>query len=990
MRNKILLFLLTFIGISQIAAASAVRDKYNFNAEWLLYVGDIPEAKEVRFQDADWKKVTLPRPFNEDEAFRLSIEQLTDTVMWYRKHFRLPAGSKNKKVFVEFEGVRQGADFYINGEYIGLHENGAMAVGFDLTPYIKYGQENVMAVRIDNNWNYKERATGTKYQWSDRNFNANYGGIPKNVWLHVTDKVYQTLPLYSNLKTTGVYIYAEDIRVKSRKAVVHAESEIKNEYNRDKKVAYKVEVFDRDGKSIKSFEGTQTIVKPGETATLEASAEIDGLHFWSWGYGYLYTVKTSLWVDGRKVDEVATRTGFRKTRFGRGMIWLNDRVIQMKGFAQRTSNEWPGVGMSVPAWLSDYSNGLMVEDNANLVRWMHITPWKQDIESCDRVGLIQAMQAGDAEKDREGRQWEQRTELIRDAIIYNRNNPSILFYECGNESISREHMIEMKAVRDKYDPFGGRAIGSREMLDIREAEYGGEMLYINRSEHHPMWATEYCRDEGLRKYWDEYSYPFHKEGDGPLHRNQPATDYNHNQDMLAIAMIRTWYDYWRERPGTGLRVSAGGTKIIFSDSNTHYRGEENYRRSGVTDPMRIEKDAFFAHQVMWNGWVDTDKYQTYIIGHWNYPENTVKPVYVVSNGEQVELLLNGKFLGMGKRAYHFLFTFDKVAYQPGKLEAVSYDGKGKEVSRYTLFTAGEAACLKLTAVQNPEGFHADGADMALLQVEVVDKDGRRCSLDNRTVRFTLKGEAEWRGGIAQGKDNHILDMNLPVECGINRALIRSTTKAGKIVVMAEAKGLPPVTLTLQTVPVKVVDGLSGYLPQLTLKGKLDKGETPLTPSYKDIKRDIAIVSAEAGANQTETGNSYDDNELSEWANDGQLSTAWITYTLAEKASVDDICIKLNGWRSRSYPLEVYAGNELIWSGNTEKSLGYVHLEVDKPVRSDKITVRLKGSTTDKDAFGQIVEVAGGVANDMEKKAKANKGKHNLRIIEIEFLESIKE
>ena len=164
-----------------------------------------------------------------------------------------------------------------------------------------------------------------------------------------------------------------------------------------------------------------------------------------------------------------------------------------------------------------------------------------------------------------------------------------------------------------------------------------------------------------------------------------------------------------------------------------------------------------------------------------------------------------------------------------------------------------------------------------------------------------------------------MDMNLPVECGINRALIRSTTKAGKIVVMAEAKGLPPATLTLQTVPVKVVDGLSGYLPQLTLKGKLDKGETPLTPSYKDIKRDIAIVSAEAGANQTETGNSYDDNELSEWANDGQLSTAWITYTLAEKASVDDICIKLNGWRSRSYPLEVYAGNELIWSGNTERA-----------------------------------------------------------------------
>ena len=987
MRHRILFFFLAFIGISQFVTSSDVRDKYNFNSDWLLYVGDVPEAKQPRFSDSEWKKVTLPHAFNEDEAFRLSIDELTDTIMWYRKHFRLPADSKNKKVFVEFEGVRQGADFYINGQNVGLHENGVMAVGFDLTPYIKYGQENVIAVRIDNDWNYKERATGTKYQWSNKNFNANYGGIPKNVWLHVTDRLYQTLPLYSNLKTTGVYIYAEDIRVKSRKAIIHAESEIRNEYNRDKQVSYQVELIDRDGTSIQTFEGTKAVVKPGETITLKAASEVDNLHFWSWGYGYLYTVKTSLWVDGRKVDEVATRTGFRKTRFGKGMIWLNDRVIQMKGFAQRTSNEWPGVGMSVPAWLSDYSNHLMVEGNANLVRWMHVTPWKQDIESCDRVGLIQAMQAGDAEKDCEGRQWEQRTELMRDAIIYNRNNPSILFYECGNKAISREHMIEMKAVRDKYDPFGGRAIGSREMLDIREAEYGGEMLYINRSEHHPMWATEYCRDEGLRKYWDEYSYPFHKEGDGPLHKGQPATDYNHNQDQLAITMINRWYDYWRERPGTGNRVSAGGTKIIFSDTNTHYRGEENYRRSGVTDAMRIEKDAFYAHQVMWNGWVDTEADQTYIIGHWNYPENTVKPVHVVSTGEDVELFLNGKSLGKGKRQYNFLFSFDKVTFKPGKLEAVSYNKSGKEISRYAVNTVGEPAKLKLTAIQNPEGFHADGADMALIQVEVVDKDGKRCPLDNRTVQFTLKGNAEWRGGIAQGENNHILDTNLPVECGINRALIRSTTTAGKITLTAQAKGLPAATLTLETVPVKVNNGLSSYLPQASLKGRLDRGETPSTPSYKDTKRGIRVVSAKAGANSGDVAKSYDDIELSEWKNDGKLSTAWITYTLEKEAMIDDVCLKLHGWRSRSYPLEVYAGKELIWSGNTEKSLGYVHLNIEKPVRANTITIRLKGNTSDKDAFGQLIEVEAKAANKMELEKSSSK--NQLRIIEAEFLETIK-
>ena len=987
MKHNLFLFVFLLVALPAVKGQASERKKYNFNSEWKLQTGDFPKAKDATFDDSKWKQVTLPHAFNEDEAFKVSIEQLTDTVVWYRKSFRIPDLKSNQKVFIEFEGVRQRGDFYLNGHYLGRHENGVMAVGFDLTPHIKEG-ENVIAVRTDNDWMYREEGTNSKFQWNDRNFNANYGGIPKNVFLYVTDNVYQTLPLYSNLKTTGVYVYAQDFDIQGRKATIHAESEVRNDSKATRQFSYQVTILDADGKLMKTFQGDKVTLKAGETKTVKASAILHNLHFWSWGYGYLYTVKTALKDDNNQIfDEVSTRTGFRKTRFAEGKIWLNDRVIQMKGYAQRTSNEWPAVGLSVPAWLSDFSNDLMVKGNANLVRWMHATPWKQDVESCDRVGLIQAMPAGDAEKDREGRQWEQRVELMRDAIIYNRNNPSILFYECGNKAISREHMIEMKAVRDKYDPFGGRAIGSREMLDIREAEYGGEMLYINRSEHHPMWATEYCRDEGLRKYWDEYSYPFHKEGDGPLYKGQPATDYNRNQDELAITMIARWYDYWRERPGTGNRVSSGGTKIIFSDTNTHYRGAENYRRSGVTDAMRIEKDAFYAHQVMWDGWVDTEKDQTYIIGHWNYPDNTVKPVQVVSTGEEVELFLNGNSLGKGKRQYNFLFTFDNVAFKPGKLEAVSYNKAGKEISRYAVNTAGEPASLKLTAIQNPEGFHADGADMTLIQVEVVDKDGQRCPLDNRTIQFTLKGQAEWRGGIAQGKNNHILDTNLPVECGINRALIRSTTAAGKVTLTAQAKGLLSASLTLETVPVKVTGGLSTYLPQATLKGRLDRGETPSTPSYKDSKKGVRIVSAKAGSNNNDAEKSYDDIELTEWKNDGKLSTAWITYTLERDAEIDDICIKLQGWRSRSYPLEVYAGNTLIWSGNTDKSLGYIHLNVEKPVRANTITIRLKGNTSDKDAFGQIIEVEAIAANTMELEKSSSK--HQLRIIEVEFLETIK-
>ena len=1005
LRPMILLVAITF----SIAMHAVERKKYNFNSEWRLAIGDFKEAAEASFDDSRWQQVTLPYAFNGDEAFRKDIVDLTDTIIWYRKVFTLPSHHSplTYKFFIEFEGVRQGADFYLNGHHLGFSENGVMACGFDLTPYIIEGK-NVIAVRCDNSWQYRSRKHNSRYQWNDRNFNANYGGIPKNVYLHITDKLYQTLPLYSNLGTTGTYIYASDFDIPNHKAVIHAESQVKNEDSKPRSFTFFAKVLDAEGKEVAHFNGDRITMQPGETRIVKIQEEVKGLHFWSWGYGYLYTVKTLLKADnGSKIDDVITRTGFRKTKFGEGKIWLNDRVLMMHGYAQRTSNEWPGVGISVPAWLSDYSNDLMVKSNGNLVRWMHVTPWKQDIESCDRVGLIQAMPAGDAEKDVTGPRWDQRTELMRDAIIYNRNNPSILFYECGNESISREHMLEMKAIRDEYDPNGGRAIGSREMLDINEAEYGGEMLYINKSKKHPMWAMEYCRDEGLRKYWDEYSYPYHKEGDGPLYRGKPATDYNHNMDMFAVEMVRRWYDYWMERPGTGTRVSSGGVKIVFSETNTHHRGESNYRMSGVTDAMRIPKDAFYVHQVMWNGWVEPEATQTYIVGHWNYKKGTVKPIYVVSTGNEVELFLNGKSLGKGKQSYRYLYTFDNISYEPGTLEAVADDG-----SHYKLETVGQPYQLKLTAIENPESMKADGADMALFEVEVLDKQGRRCPLDDRMIHFELWGEGKWIGGIGTRNnkemqrpddnrpaglldaaatknvsDNYVGAMNLPVECGVNRVLVRSTVNAGNINISAYAEGVKPAYITVKT---NAVDA-ENYLPQLTLKGHLDRGETPLTPSYTEKAKEVKIISAKAGYESDNASRSFDDNELSEWKNDGRLSTAWIKYRLEKKTVIDDICPKLTGWRLRSYPLEIYAGKTLIWSGDTERSLGYIHLKPTKQVKTNEITIRLKGAGKDKDAFGGIVEVAEPAAGELDLFKAKNGGetKSELRIVEIEFLENIK-
>lgn len=271
------------------------QEKYNFNYTWLMQLGDSTNAEQINYNDSHWQKISLPHAFNEDEAFKVSIEQLTDTVVWYRKHFQIPVQSRNKKILIEFEGVRQAGTFYLNGHLLGLHENGVMAVGFDLTPYIRYGQENILAVRVDNNWDYKEKSSQSKYQWNNRNFNANYGGIPKNVWLYIKPLIYQTLPLYSQLGTTGTYIYADQFDITRHKAVVHATSQVKNETGQVQKVIYQVCLFDKDGRTVKTFNAPITAISPG-TTILSTSALISGLHFWSWGYGYLYTVKTRLLV----------------------------------------------------------------------------------------------------------------------------------------------------------------------------------------------------------------------------------------------------------------------------------------------------------------------------------------------------------------------------------------------------------------------------------------------------------------------------------------------------------------------------------------------------------------------------------------------------------------------------------------------------------------------------------------------------------------------
>lgn len=816
-------FLLLFLAshLYSYTPPASPRTKFNFNLDWRYIVQDVAEAKEVSFNDNAWKTCSTPHTFEEDDAFKLDGYQFTGRIAWYRKHFKIPEEYSGKKVFIEFEGIRQAGEFYVNGTWVGRHENGITGFGFDITEQVNFGaEENVLAVKINSAKFYKEVGTGTQFQWQSSDqwgetmcFNVNYGGISKNVSLHITDNVYQTLPLYSNLKTTGMYIYAENSNIAGKSADITVQSQVKNESGSRKTITFDALLVDTSGTVCLTLTDS-AVIEADSLYTFKKTGTASALAFWDIGKPYLYRVYTLLSDGDQVIDVVKTFTGFRKTGFGNGRVTFNDRALFITGYSQRTTNEWPALGDAVPPWMSDLSNKLMVDGSAKVVRWMHVAPKKQDVESCDRVGIIQAMPAGDKESDVSGRQWEQRKEVMRDAIIAFRNSPSIVFYEVGNAAVSEAHMREMVQLRNQWDPKGGRAIGCRDMMGSASAEYAGSMEDVDLSTGKPVFAQEYMRDEGHRRWWDQYSPPAN-------HTDVPQWD--RNQDSHALEAIRRWVAHWLKRPFTQANANGGGLNILFSDSNTHHRGEDNYRRSGEVDAMRLPKESYYAHKVIWRGSLDTINTDVHIIGHWNYAAGVRKTVYVVSNCQKVKLFVNGADKGFGTPSNHWLYTFSNIAWEAGTIRAVGYDSLSVEKAEATKESAGAPAGIELTAMTGPTGLRATGADVALVDAKVVDADGKLCPTEERPITFSVSGPAQWRGGIAHGtpeggSENYILSKTLASECGLTRVSIRSTLTAGDITVRASTPGLDPAELSITAEQVDMKDGLTLEMPATDYPG----------------------------------------------------------------------------------------------------------------------------------------------------------------------------
>jgi len=822
-----------------LAAFAGERLILNFNPDWKFIKADPTNAATPKFNDAGWTTVSTPHTFNDTDTFddwslpghRGEQNQWSGRT-WYRKTFTLPASSKGKKVFIEFGAVRQVAEVYLNGHLLGTCKTGFTPFGFDLTPHLRFDGPNVLAVMCDNrfmkdplagevghgNGNGKgapqtlaqlsakvnntipeslDEIAADQLPWNNPHWHPAHGGIYRNVRLHITDPLHISLPLYSFLQTAGPYVYATDIS--SEVATIHCEVPIENNRKSAEKVELKAEVMDRTGKTVLTLSQSSKVEANGR-ATLSLSGILSQPQLWEPGYPYLYRVVCSLRVGGRTVDSSELPLGIRDVRWDTQTgFYINGQHLKLRGWGQKSTDEWPGIGAAQPDWLHFFTLNLMKEAGANCIRWGHCLGGPEQIEACDILGLTVNQPGVDGESDTRGAAWQIRSAAFRDTIIYFRNNPSIVIWEGGNQKVSRSHAQELHDYIDQYDPQGGRAFAFRradqvtaEFMDVGIGTEGGREIG-----HLPVVEGEYNREESPRRVWDDFSPPNfgYPEGKGQTY-DLTSEEFAVNQVAQFVRKL-------------GAPDHSGGANWIFSDSTSGGRvGCEVARTSGEVDGARLPKEAYYVCQAMFR-----TEPTVHVIGHWTYPAGTKKTIYVASNCEEVELFVNGKSLGTAEAEDRYLFKFPDVVWQAGEIKAVARTGDGIVASQIKR-TAGAPVALRLTTIAGPAGLQADGADIALIDVEAVDARGERCPTVQQRVAFEVDGPCTWLGGYNSGKTNSIRHPFLDLECGINRVAVRATRKDGKITIRATSDGLKPASTVIRTAPFDVANGIASALPTM--------------------------------------------------------------------------------------------------------------------------------------------------------------------------------
>ncbi len=482
-----------------------------------------------------------------------------------------------------------------------------------------------------------------------------------------------------------------------------------------------------------------------------------------------------------------------------------------------------------PQWLQDYDAALIRSSNANFVRWMHVAPKPAPVRSCDKFGIVNAAPAGDKEGDVSGRAWAQRTEAMRDVIIYYRNSPSVVFWEAGNNQISPAHMREMTSLKKLLDPAGCRFMGSRTLSSkeqIAEAEYVGTMLHRHEMQafeamaglgrYMPIMETEYARQESPRRSWDDFTPPDYDYRGRYLNGGKKETGfdvYDQTQEDFALSTAKEYAQFYSSRnSGERERTYTCCAALCWSDSNQHGRQSfsENCRSSGRVDAVRLPKMSYYVYRTM-----QAEDPAVRLVGHWSYPKLSKdtyrypvkkfnghfmeetgetaqrdpkhKTVYAIGSAHvaSVELFVNGKSKGVCSEPRDiFVYSFPNVdVTESGRAEVVARDREGREIARHAVSSFKGRGVIEAKAITGPAGWFADGADIAVVDFSLVDSEHTIHPYASYRLDFKLEGDAKfmggWNSGVA-GADSPVGKDFVNLECGMARVFIKAGRTPGDV------------------------------------------------------------------------------------------------------------------------------------------------------------------------------------------------------------------
>jgi beta-galactosidase len=800
-------FLVYILLLTQTALSAQSASRISFNQNWKFYLGELASAFNS-INDKDWRTLDLPHdwsielPFDSTSPTGTGGGALRGGLGWYRKAFSIPQTSKGKNIFIDFDGVYMNSEIWINGHSLGVRPNGYISFRYDLTPYLKYGNEkNIITVKVDNS----QQPNSRWYSGS---------GIYRNVWLVTSNDIF--------VDHWGTFITTQQIDKQS--ATVDIKVKVNNRSDADKNAVVKTTLFDKKNRPVTSVSST-VMTKSSTTIEISQQTRIVSPHLWSIEDPYLYKAGTQVLVNNKVEDEYITNIGVRYFSFDvdKGFS-LNGQPMKIIGVCNH--HDLGCLGAAINTRALERQLEIMKAMGINGIRTSHNPPAPELLDLCDKMGFIVMDEAFDMWKKEKNKfdyhlnwdEWHKKD--LEDQVLRDRNHPSVLIWSIGNE-------IPEQWGNNGKDTFG-RFIG-RELANIIHS------LDITRpitaAFNNPWPANEIYKSNALDLVGFNYSHRTFKD----FPKNFPGKKFIATETTSSLTTrghydmpsdsIRRWPSRWDkpvENANPDLTCSAydncsapwGSTheetlkellKYNFASgmfiwTGFDYLGEPTpypwpARSSyfGIIDLAGFPKDVYYLYQSLF-----TDKTVLHIFPHWNWNTGQKIDVWAYYNkADEVELFLNGKSLGVKKKTGSDLHLMWRVEYEPGSLKAVSRKN-GKVVATKEMHTSGAPSKIILTA--DRKNIHANGKDLSFVTVKIVDKNGNLVPYANDLIQFEIVGNGTI-AGVDNGLQTDLSSFKAKEKKAFNGlclAVIQSNRKKGPITLKAKAGGLQTAVVSIQT------------------------------------------------------------------------------------------------------------------------------------------------------------------------------------------------